>query len=480
MDKTSPDKRFITGKFVLLAIVGFVLISLIVYNANVRDTFSDPYGALIASQSILNNHTIKLDAYVDRLWIDHHGIITANEHLYEYYPLGTPVLSLPAVMLAHMRGYNMLLSKDLAETQISIISFLNPLVFVVLFIIGRCYVSTAASFVIAFVSFFGSSLMSSLGTALWSHNYATLLTSLGLMLLALHDTGRTRSLNPYLLGTVLFLSYFCRPTSAIFILVVFTYLLVKDRKILLKTGATSFCLMLGFVGFSWHEYGQLLPPYYMLKLGGEESSFLTALYGLLLSPSRGLLVFSPFLLPVLAATAYMIRRLKGDALFWMALGWFAVHILVLSNWYGWWGGNSFGPRLQTDSLPALVFISFLLWRRIIEEPKRKWFRYSAAGVYLTLGVLAIWINSYQGLNNKWTQVWNENPIMKVSPVENLFNWRYPQFLATGESFRENVLNYIGRDKYEVFIDYSTYSLKSVARLRKATPHDRGTKGSQGQ
>ena len=58
--------------------------------------------------------------------------------------------------------------------------------------------------------------------------------------------------------------------------------------------------MAAFVAFSWYEFGELLPPYYRLGLEGGAFSA-EALAGLLVSPSRGLLLFSPLLLAAWAA-----------------------------------------------------------------------------------------------------------------------------------------------------------------------------------
>ena len=52
-------------KEVLLLAAGVALITTLILTATVRDTRSDPYMALLVSQSIIQNGTIKLDAYAD-------------------------------------------------------------------------------------------------------------------------------------------------------------------------------------------------------------------------------------------------------------------------------------------------------------------------------------------------------------------------------------------------------------------------------
>lgn len=72
--------------------------------------------------------------------------------------------------------------------------------------------------------------------------------------------------------------------------------------------------------------------------------------GLLLSPSRGLLIFSPIVLMALAARASPAQR---GILRWTAAA-AAAQFLVYSSFSVWWGGHSYGPRYGLDLLPALV------------------------------------------------------------------------------------------------------------------------------
>lgn len=76
--------------------------------------------------------------------------------------------------------------------------------------------------------------------------------------------------------------------------------------------------------------------------------------GLLLSPAKGLLVFTPVAL--VAAVGLLRAFRRGER--WLAgtlLGAFAAHWLVMGKWGEWPGGVSFGPRLLTDALPLLLF-----------------------------------------------------------------------------------------------------------------------------
>ncbi|MFN2167358.1 MAG: hypothetical protein ACK2U9_13970, partial [Anaerolineae bacterium] len=155
-----------------------------------------------------------------------------------------------------------------------------------------------------------------------------------------------------------------------------------------------------------------------------------ALYGHLLSPSRGLFVYSPFVVLVLAGVIWRLPRLLKQPMTWFALAWFGLALLVASTMTKWWGGWSFGSRILTEGLPAVVLLTALLWQDVAKESSHRGRRAMVAG-YLALGLMSIFVNSYQGLFNRSTAAWNGTMLPDVDwEPSYLFDWRYPQFLAT--------------------------------------------------
>jgi len=78
--------------------------------------------------------------------------------------------------------------------------------------------------------------------------------------------------------------------------------------------------------------------------------------GLLLSPGKGLLVFTPL---ALVAIVGLVRQARRDEPWTaMTLGCAVLaHLLFIGRWSEWHGGESFGPRMMTDALPLLfVFL----------------------------------------------------------------------------------------------------------------------------
>jgi hypothetical protein len=78
--------------------------------------------------------------------------------------------------------------------------------------------------------------------------------------------------------------------------------------------------------------------------------------GLLLSPAKGLLIFTPLVIVAVAGLVRVARR--GERWFALSLGAAVLaHWLLLGRWSEWHGGESWGPRMMTDVLPLLfVFL----------------------------------------------------------------------------------------------------------------------------
>lgn len=78
--------------------------------------------------------------------------------------------------------------------------------------------------------------------------------------------------------------------------------------------------------------------------------------GLLVSPAKGLLVFTPVVIVAVAGLVSAYRR--GERWPAATLGAAAAaHWILMGRWSEWHGGESWGPRLMTDALPLLfVFL----------------------------------------------------------------------------------------------------------------------------
>jgi hypothetical protein len=128
-----------------------------------------------------------------------------------------------------------------------------------------------------------------------------------------------------------------RPAAVVPIVVVTAYILILRRELFLSYALTGLAWLALFVVYSYYHFGQLLPNYY--RLGNELSAraFGVGLLGNLISPSRGVLVFVPFLLFV----AYLLTRYwryVSRRLAILALAAILLHVVLVSSFPIRWGG----------------------------------------------------------------------------------------------------------------------------------------------
>lgn len=425
-----PRYRFL---ILLVLLAAFVA----VLGSQVRATRSDPYGLLMVAQAIIDHGSIRLDDY-DAYFRDpdgqlKHVAVEINGHLYHYFPVGVPVVSIPAVALANALGFHVQDFDTLLQRLMSAISAV--VVILIYYSIARLYFQPVMSCVISLLGFFGTIVAPTMGSALWSINYEIIFIGLAVLLLLRHARGESASWHPWALGLVLFLAYLVRPTAAVFIFWVLAYLLVVDRRMLLVVAGLSGSLFLAFLGWSHHEFGTLLPPYYSVERLSPVAA-IDSLQMVLLSCSRNIFIWNPFLilLPLLAWRAKVLTWPKLRVPLLLALtagGLFLVNILTPQDG-GPERGWSYGPRIYTTMAFVFLLLSICLVGEItaMERTVRKKLGLLPKTLLATLA-LGMFVN-LPGLYNTYTWYWNVYPNIG-DHVEVVYDWRFPQFLVTRAS-----------------------------------------------
>lgn len=405
---------------------------------------SDPRYTLIVTQSIIENGTIRLNEYKnDQIWgktADFDAdinILDYNGGYYNYFPVGPSILSIPFVLITKAIDWDMRVAQDNINAQRLLSSFSVIVILWLIYLITRLLLPHRDSLIITAVSLFGSTLISSLGVALWSLNYSLIFISMSIWLIVRYDLGKTYSVHPFLLGLLLFLAFFCRASSVAFILPLFLYLLYKGRRQLLLTAMSSGFLVIFFFLWSKYEFGTWLPIYYSFaRLQEQRIPIWLSLAGHLISPSRGLFTFMPFLILFFPALFNLYHNRRPKPLIWLCLLWIFLQLFMASRAAIWWGGHSYGPRILTELMLAFILLTAIFWQQIRTQPFVRRKRYWITS-YLILGATAIIIHSYQGLYNNRTAVWNsvitEHPTPPITSIYgDLFNWHIPQFLASNQ------------------------------------------------
>jgi hypothetical protein len=262
------------------------------------------------------------------------------------------------------------------------------------------------------------------GAGLWTHTSAALWLTTGLLLWSL---ARHRPALYPLAGTALACATACRASMlpAATLLVVDAWRWHRtNRSVVLAT--TALTVGVGFLALftNWYLHGSILggraeivadiahthsvPAYFQFSL--------EHLAGLLISPSRGLFVYSPVLLFALPGLARSLHRdidLSLRLVTAAGLAIFLLHGFIAT----WWGGWVFGPRYMTDLLPFFAF-----WLALTPLPDRR----RGLTAILFAGAL-LWSLGVQQLGAAvYPCGWNSTPVSVDQAPERSWEWRDTQ------------------------------------------------------
>jgi hypothetical protein len=358
------------------------LFCFLVYNANLRqigagDTLPARYQPLI----LWHDGTLGLDANA-RLVAHGHSMIpprnrpagadgqvtyfepsvywmvrTRPHQLASLYPVVTPLLVaplyVPAVIWLNAHGWEQprvdrvaeLMEKVSASLLASVASVL------MLLLLRRERIRWSLPLAVAFA--FGTNTWMTSSQALWQHGTGELLIVLALLLVVVPASPvRTAAL-----GAVCVLIAANRPPDALIVgaVVLFTVWSRRRNALWLLAGAAVplAALLYYDLNFIGHVAGG-----YALGKAPNEIFFRrdwSGVAGLLVSPTRGLLVFTPFLIFVPVGLIQRLRAPSSRGLA-VALGLAAAAQLLVYSQTDWRAGVSWGPRYLTDLLPILVWM----------------------------------------------------------------------------------------------------------------------------
>jgi hypothetical protein len=368
-----------------------------------------------------------------------------------FYPAAPAILNAPVVAAYMALGISPVDERGeyLPVVEMRILALLAALqaaaLCAVLYLLARRFLDPRLSIAMVAVFGLGTQIFSTISRSYWTHAWATLLLSLGL-LLATSARVRGSRFGMAALATVLSWGFFCRPTLALAILGV-TVVLIRSHRDgrfgwYAATGAAWGAL---FVARSMALFGSALPPYFgVAHYAGELSetapgwsNYPEAVLGTLISPSRGLFVYVPLFLWILGMVVAHWRQLERRDLAVCSLAVVVAHWQLVSLSAAWYGGLAFGPRLFSDLVPWFFLLAALLVQQLACDDHSQRFLMSAwQPAVLTIAIMvSIFINS-RGAFSQDTVRWNPDEIARTleSPESGfqpagIWSWRYPQFLA---------------------------------------------------
>jgi hypothetical protein len=188
--------------------------------------------------------------------------------------------------------------------------------------------------------------------ALWQHGAGELLIALALLLV----TSRASVMRTALLGAVCVAMVANRPPDAVIAAAIMLFVFWSRRRSAVWLFAGAVLPIAALLAYNYAVVGHIAGGY---ALARTPKNFFQlgwpGVAGLLVSPTRGLLVFSPFLVFVPIGLSERLRnpQTKGLAIM-LSL---AVVVQIVSYAQGdWRAGVSWGPRWLTNILPILIWL----------------------------------------------------------------------------------------------------------------------------
>lgn len=223
------------------------------------------------------------------------------------------------------------------------------------------FLSRARAIALAALYGLGTCVWTISSQALWQQTAELFFLSLGVLCLVRGQSVWVRGLAA---GVALSAAAACRPTAAIVALTAAGFLATSHRRALLAYGGGALPAVLGMLAYNLYYFGSPL-DFGQLSAGatvaqwktGSTDVWQTPLWlgaaGLLLSPSRGLLIYTPFFAAAFAGAVIAWRDRRYGALRFLTV---AVPLLWLPafTWFDWWGGWTYGYRPIVDSAPLLA------------------------------------------------------------------------------------------------------------------------------
>jgi hypothetical protein len=365
---------------------------------------------------------------------------SCDGHWYDSYPIGATVLTTPLIvaavsilriaqpLLSHFHSSEPVIAAFLRADfdgghsliEMEVASFLLAATAVIMYFIAIRFLPVKRAVWLTLLFALATSAYSIAGRAVWQHTPSMLLLTIIIYLLLRAE--EKRSLAAWA-GLPVALAYTVRPTDSLWVVIFTLYVAVRHRRYLLYYLLAAAPVAAAFIAYDFSVYHNLLSPYYRSDLIGFRPEnwgrLARAMAGNLISPSRGLFIFTPVFL--FAIVSMIGRKWKTPLAPWLAVLPILHWIVVSAYVNNWWAGHSYGPRFFTDLTP--IFALFLIpWFQNWEALPRL-----ARTAFVTFALIGFAIH----LRGGWSLAvieWNVKPVNIDQHPERNWDWQDPPFL----------------------------------------------------
>jgi hypothetical protein len=360
--------------------------------------------------SILRDGSFYLDGfpflYTPKLpyYIRHFG-----DHYVSSYPVSGAVLAVPIYLPAVLRGEaaESPVWTDLDKASAAVIVALSAL-FLYLALVQLTTLRMALVVTGAYA--FGTSSLSVSSQALWQHGPSQLGVAAALYFLV---RGREQERWVGVAGFALAFAVISRPTDLLLVAPLGLYALFYHPKQVGRLLAFALPPLAFQLWYNATYQGSALWTQVPILRGEHWAGrFWDGFAGLLVSPARGLFVYSPILVFSVVGLV-MAWRNGGDPLLRAVGVGVLLVVLLYCKWWSWWGGHTFGPRLLADLAPAMALALYPLREGL---NRSRWIK-AAFSLALLCSVAAHSIGAF------WDDIgWNAYPQDVDRAPRRLWSW----------------------------------------------------------
>ena len=420
-------------QYVLL--IAIFLFTYIIHAFSPVTTSTDSAWTFHLAASILRERNIDLDEYRNLIDLKlDYRLRVFDGHIYSYYPIATPLLVTPIVWLIN-EVYPLYYPTDFytylahhepdshtAKLEKLVASGIVALSACLMYLIARHYLEIINSLIVTFIFAFSTSMWSTASRALWQHGPSVLFLSLTLYFLILAKEKAT--LIPWI-GLILGFAYLIRPTNSLEVAFFGLYILINHRKYILIYILAVALVLIPFIFLNWITYHNIFPPYsyQLFERLSTINVFGEALAGTLISPARGLFIFSSVFI---FSVCGVFLKVKHNQISLSHLDLYVVsiifsHWIITSLFEDWGGAWSIGPRYFVDIIPFLVFFLIPIFQfNLLARPAWKY-------IFIITFLLSTFIQ-FHASTSIYPFMWNGKPQALVDAPERKWDWSDLQFL----------------------------------------------------
>lgn len=365
----------------------------------------DTWAAMPTALSVLRDGNVEVGEFVELAPASYrtphpmfeglpYGTVRVNGRVYSRYPVGMTAFALPTAALARACGANVASESGLSALDRVAAVTVATLVLVLVFRLAVRLAPPRTAVLAAWLLALGSAVNTTIAQSLWQHG-GVAAGALAILVAELVPWFRERRWPVAVQGAAVGLMYACRLSSGWLVVALGVGILIRSPRRGVVAAVAGAVGVLPWAVFYSVVYGTPFGPQHVQMNAGEwRWNLLDPLLGVLVSPSRGLLVYQPWV--VLSVIGLAVRW--RDSWAWVLAVAAAGHTLLVASWNCWWGGACWGSRLLAEVQPLLLLLALPALTRL----RRSWAGWAViAAVFLwatAIHMLGVW---HPGMHFAW-------------------------------------------------------------------------------